>query len=485
MSALWSRLQKVSPVWLTLFASVLLSLIAISGEATVGKDAAFYLDVAKDASEHGWVAAQERFNWPWFALLLAWSHAVTGFSLEFLAYGWCVLFMAGTCALLVDSVRREAPQAVWWAVLVVLSMPAFNQFRSDILREFGFWFFIALSLWLALSWRAEGGWLRLLALLLALVCAALFRLEALFVVGALALWQLPGLFRADARSRALQLYSLLLGLAATGSLALLLLVKLYDFPTWRLVYYAMLLSPERLFASFNTFAANVADSMMYKFSRDDAGQILFFGIVVNLAYQVLKLFGPYALLLLNKGSWINMTGALRQFSLFGWSALLYFFVLLLFFVQEQFTTSRYVSLMNWLLMPVAALLAYQFAQRCPRLGKVLVAIALLVMLANVVSTGAKKTHYVEAGHWLKEHVSADANIYYDDLRVSYYAGFGYPLEKAVSLNTAWEAPQEYDYLLIEAGGDEPELLAWLAEHQLKVLASFANRRDARILVIGR
>src|SRR5690606_22422417 len=218
MQVIFTRLSRLSPVWLTFLASLALSLVAILGVAPVGKDAAFYLDIARQVSEQGAGAAQDRFNWPWFVLLLAGSHKYLGLPLEWAAYLWCVFFLAGTCALLVDVVRRRAPQAVWWAVLVVLAMPAFNEFRNDILREFGFWFFSALALWLALNWAERGGWWRALVIFPAILGAVLFRLEAVLLLPALALWQLPGLFFRERRAQILQLYALLGLLAVLGGL---------------------------------------------------------------------------------------------------------------------------------------------------------------------------------------------------------------------------------------------------------------------------
>ena len=229
MQATYFRLNRISPVWFAFLASLLLSLIAVLGVVTVGKDAAFYLDIAKQASEQGVGVAQERFNWPWFVLLLAGSHKYLGLPLELAGYLWCALFMAGTCALLVDVVRRRVPEAAWWACLVVLAMPAYNQFRGDILREFGFWFFCVLTLWLALRWQQGGGWLRLLLIFPAALAAALFRLEAVLLLPALALWQLPALFDSIRRKRALQLYLFLTLLAAAAGLALYALIRCKDF----------------------------------------------------------------------------------------------------------------------------------------------------------------------------------------------------------------------------------------------------------------
>lgn len=478
----WAVILQHAPVRVTLLASLMLSLLAILGVATIGKDAAFYLDTARQVSEQGVIAAQ-RFDWPWFVLLLAGSHKYLGLPLEFAAYLWCALFLAGTCALLVDVVRRRAPQAVWWAVLVVLAMPAFNEFRNDILREFGFWFFSALTLWLALNWAERGGWSRALVIFPAILGAVLFRLEAVLLLPALALWQLPGLFFRERRAQILQLYALLGLLAVLGGLTLAALLSLYNLPVYRIVSYVNLLNPLRLIESFNVFASQFGDSMINKYSRDDAGQIVFFGLLAALLIKFVQLLGPFALLLLDRASWRKMASAIRCFGPFGWAMVLYVLVLLVFFIQQQFINSRYVSFLNLLAVPLVAVLLASLAERHPRLGRAFLVLALLVMIANVVSLGAKKTHFVDAGQWLAQNTPASATIYYDDGRIAYYAGRGYPFSPPQQ--AALEQPEAFDYLLIEADVDEPWLLEWLAQKQLRVLARFANRKDDAVLVIGR
>ena len=144
------RPLRIPPVVLAFAGSLLLHLVAISGTVIVNRDAALYLHIARQVVELGPGAAQAHFDWPWFSLLIAGTHVLLGLPFETAAYLWCVLFMGGTCALLVAICQRYVAGSGYWACLVVLSIPACNQLRDDILREFGFWFFCVLALWLAL-----------------------------------------------------------------------------------------------------------------------------------------------------------------------------------------------------------------------------------------------------------------------------------------------------------------------------------------------
>lgn len=474
-----ARIVDKYPVRLAFWSSLLLSLIAVMGTATVGRDAALYIDIAQQVSEHGPSVAWKNFDWPWFSFLLAGTHLVLRLPLELSAYLWCGLFLAGTCALMVDCVRRRSPDTTRWACLVVLAMPAVNSFRNDIIREYGFWFFCTLALWLALRWQDRGGWLRAALIHLAIVAGLFFRLEAVLLFLALGLWQLPNLWSPTHRSRFMQFALLpVIGLFAA------LVSGAFLAP--RLMLYMEMITPRNVFASFQMLSEQFGNSLVNKYSRDEAGRIIFFGILASLSISFVKLMGPFAVPFVLRRNWGALSVYWRDYRPFAWAALLYAVVLVLFFIKEQFMNTRYVSFLNLLFVPVLAMGLSAFARQFPRGCKALVVLGLLVMLSNVLSFGAGKTHYIEAGHWMAAHVEPGESAYFEDGRISYYAGRGYVLplltrEEAMSAQHAGE----YRYFLIDAKEGEPWLSAWLAEHNLRILAHFANRKGATVLVIGR
>lgn len=476
----FSRIVSTSPVRIAFVASVLLSIIAILGVATIGRDAALYLDIASKVAEGGPGVAWA-FDWPWFILLLAGTHVVLHLPLEWCAYLWCTLFMAGTCALLVDCVRQRVPEAAGWACLVVLAMPAINQFRNDIIREYGFWFFCCLALWLVLRWQARGGWLRAGYVHVAIVAAMLFRLEAVMLFAAFGLWQLTGLRRRENWSRFVQFAALpLVGLVVGGGV----LAVHGGVSSTRLDYFMGMLDPQRIFSSFSQLSQQFGDSLAQKYSRDDAGLIIAFGMAATLLLKFVSLAGPFSLPFLQRYTWRSVAVWLREFQPFVWAGLVYLVILMLFFITQQFMISRYMSFLNVLVVPLLAVGAMLFARRFPRMGKALLVLGLLVMLSNVISTGARKTHYVEAGHWIAEHIDAKAPVYYEDGRISYYAGRGYPLLLPRELALAPQQIVQFRYFALEERADAPWLATWLETNQLRVLASFQNRKKATVLVIG-
>jgi hypothetical protein len=423
--------------------------------------------------------AWAHFDWPWFSILLALTNRFLLLPLELSAYLWCGLFFAGTSALMVDCIRRRSPELAGWACLIVLAMPAVNAFRNDIIRECGFWFFCTLALWQALRWQALGGWIRAGLIHLAIVAAALFRLEALLLLPALGLWQLPGLWRSGQRTRLLQF-------ALLPAIGLLVASAFGFFMSARFLLYLDMIAPQGVYESFQMLSEQFGNSLINKYSQDEAGRIVFFGLLATMTITFVKLMGPFAAPFILRRNWGVLGVYWRDYRPFAWAALLYLVVLMLFFIKQQFMNARYLSFLNLLFVPVLAMALAAFARQFPRWTKVLVVAALLVMLSNVISTGAGKTHYVTAGRWVSAHVEPDTSAWFEDGRISYYAGRGYVLptltrEQAMSPERA----DEYRYFLIEGKGDEPWLGEWLVAHKMRIIERFANRKGATILVIGK
>ena len=483
LRAIGAGLASVSPVRLAFFGSLLLSLVAVLGVVTIGRDGALYIDIAQQISLHGPHVAWDKFDWPWFSFLLAGTHLLLRIPLEGCAYLWCALFLAGTCALMVDCVRQRIPQAGYWACLVMLGMPAVNQFRNDIIREFGFWFFCTLAIWLAMRWETRGGWRGAALVHLAVLGATLFRPEALLLIASLMAWQVPGLRHAEGRKRFAQLLALpLLGALVLGAA----FVLKGGWHLARLDYFLGLVEPGSLFASFKQLSQQFADSLINKYSADEAGRIILFGLAASLLIKLVHLMGPFALPFLQPRQWRGLALYWQAFRPAAIVALLYLAVLMLFFVRLQFMNGRYLSFVNLLLVPLLALVLYSWAEQFPRLARWFVALGVLMMLANVISFGTPKTQYVQAGQWVGEHVPASASVYYEDGRIAYYAGRGYPLsdltrEAAMAPGSA----EHYQYFVVESGKHDAWLEQWLKAGDRRVLASFANRKGDRMVIIGR
>ena len=477
-SRLVTRLSR-SPAGVTFLLSLLLSLIATLNAGTVGSDAALYLDIAQIFTEEGWQATYRQFDWPWFSILLAVLHGVTHIPLELLAYGVCALLMAGACALMVRFLAGRVPELGWWACLVVLSVPAFNDYRGEILREYGYWFFAVLALTLCASWAERRGWLRVAAVYAAIMAAMLFRLEALFLAVAVCTWQLLSIRCLDDLRRAAELLFFPLAGSVLALLLYMLFAEAADLP--RVSNFLMLLNPGELFESLQQMSAQFADSMISRHSREDAGKIVLFGVIATLLFKFWQGLGPFAVLIFYRQGLGQIIG---RFQPFGWACFFYFIVLVLFFLQTQFVSGRYISMLGWLAVPFVAFLAMTFAHRYPRSSKVLAVVNVLVMLANVVSLSPTKTHYKDGAQWVAEHVPPSAAVYFQERRMYYYAGRRIepvlPVDQVIG-----SAASGFDYFVLEFAAADPRLADFLTRERLHALISFENSGGEVVTIFAR
>jgi len=477
------RLLLPNPVYLTFVVSLVLSAIAVWFNPVIAKDTAFYFDVAQTFNQYGLRAAFEEFDWPWLSVLFGMTHMLTGLPWETIGRLWTAFFMAGSCALMVSLIARRAPQTAWWAVLVVLAMPAFNQFRGDMLREHGAWCLSVLAMWLAFVWDARGGWARALAMQIAVLGAALFRLEVIVLMPAFVLWRLLQLREPYGVLRLMQAVLLPVLAIFCGVAAVLWLDAV---PMSRVhTYYSYLLDPKVFFVDFASVSQRFGD-MLPKWSQDETGTILVFGFLGVLILRFVRLLGLFAVPFLSYETWQVWRTYWQRFMPMVLTLTLYFCVLTLFFFKHLFINSRYSALLNLMTMPLAVLATHSMASRFPRTARLWLVAGVAMMLVNVISLSAKKTHYIDAGNWFAQHVERfDDDIYFDDHRIAWYAGWGYrgaPLTRESALG---EASADVRYYALETKPDEAWLTDWLARHPgRRVLAQFANRKGATVVIIG-
>lgn len=462
------------PEIVALLGSVLLSLIAIFGVVTIGKDAALYMDVSKNIDKQGLGVLFDRFNWPWISLLIAYTHKLTGLGYETSAYFYSVLFMSGVSFLIVLIVKRQAAGAAWWAVLIVLSVPVFNSFRYEIIRETGFWFFIVLAVWIMESSKPLS-WARAIAFQLVVACAIFFRFEAVFMVLAGSLYCFLEYRKHGVRkSIVVQLKIGWIYLLALFALLVVFMSLDHD-KTSRIQQQIMLMNPVLIYSSFMDTSEIFADTALRKWSYSDAPRMLLAGILFALIYRLVVYTGIVSALLFDRTSRRELISQLCDFRINLIAAALYFLILFVFFVQVKFVNSRYMTLLVLLLLPAIIVVASKFFAKHKKWRRLFIVVSVLVAISNVVSLGDKKTHYIEAAQWVRDNTSVNASIYYEDARIQYYAGRGYGAHHSgdVSLISGKDR-RNYDYFIVENSKAADE--SYYNSLGFEVIISFSSKK---------
>lgn len=466
----------IKPETVVLVLSVVLSLIAISGVVTIGKDAALYMTIAQDIDEHGLFVMFDRFDWPWISLLIAYTHKLTGMGYETAAYFYSVLFMAGLSLFTVLTVKRQEPEAVWWAVLLVLSVPAFNGFRDEIIRETGYWFFAVLAVW-AIQPAQELSWKRGVLFQVAVVAAMWFRFEATFLAAAGALYGLLVYRKSGVKNIILMQVKIGWVFLAGWILFLAALPMLDPAKLSRIYSQISMFDPVSLYYSFIQTSDIFAREALLKWSYSDAPKMLLAGIFFILVFRALTYVGIGSVFFISRDFRQNFRQQLPRFGMNTVAAGFYFLVLFLFFVQNKFVNSRYMVLLVLLLLPVLIVSASRFFREHRKWGKVFLAFSICVALSNVISLSDKKTHYIEAAQWVRDSARQDASIFYEDARVQYYAGRGYDAHQIKGVEKLTNAERrKFDLFVVEYGKETP--IEYFDSFGFSVVEHFSSKNKA-------
>ncbi|MCK0507044.1 hypothetical protein [Aromatoleum anaerobium] len=471
--------RRIDPAPAAFIISLALSAIAVGGSSELNRDGMLYVDTARVLTLGGLDSGLARFDWIVLPALIAGLSTLTGLGFESAGYLLMALLMAGTCAMLVQCPRRLFPETAWAACLVALALPAFNEYRDHILREFGFWFFSLVAFWLALRWVDRPRWSLALAEQLAVAGAMAFRLEAAILYPALWWWQ----FRTAQRDNVASPLAF-----SSGRHALMLgVVPGLVLLMWMLTYMSGLFELSGRAASylhsvnvgakmelFTQQAARLADVVLNDLSRDEATYILFFGLLSMIPVKFAAMSGIFLVPLVFGFLHRSPAALLARWQPFGWAFAAYLLILAAFVTDRFFVTGRYASFLNMLAVPLFAAGLVCMMERWPRWRPWLVAIAAVSMLANVISLSPAKRQYAEAGAWLKARQPDAARVYIESRRVSYYAGRGFlrtPMERAVALEDL--AGERFDLFVLEhEAADEAALGSFVQGHQLILVTKF-------------
>ena len=480
---------------LLIAASCALSALAILRDPIINDDGVFYLMLAHEAADKGIAAAFALFELPFYAILIAGLHQLSGLSLLASAH----LLDAALLALLVLSFTRFAAQLCGerelapWIALLVLLFPLLNEYRSFVLRDFGFWALMVSALLPLLRYQATLRWRHGLGWALLGAAAAAFRPEALVYMALLPLSCLQGETLATRLMNAARLY------ACMGLLALVPLLVLARFD--------MLQAPlDALAGTLDSLAANIADGFAGATARYAdtvldrrvgalAPVSLAAGLMTVLALKFAAALGLVYCVLLGWGIAAGRAGlpsvARGTWRVLAASSLL---IVVTFVLAHQFVAERHL-VMPCLLALVPAALALRSladsARRERRQGAfhLVLGIAIALLAADgLVSFGTRQDYRHQAIAWMQGQLPEDARVFSNDRTLAYYSGGHFDwneVSEGDALIAARHAPLTgVEYWILHRDRRDPARDAALAAYapRLASLARFDNGHDARIEV---
>lgn len=434
--------------------------------------------------------------WPFYSMLIFAIAHVTHLSIvsaTFLldgVFSFISVMMFVAIVHSVTSVRR----VVWLSLIVILLPHEFNALRTEVLRDHGFWAFYLISIWYFLHFFRHKTLSNALCWAIALCVATLFRIE-----GAVFLLLLPLLawteFGITRKERLIAFLKLNTVTMVCGSFIAgwVLFHPGQSLGRINELQYQLLHGVSGVIHTYQQAAHALGQSVLSIYSAKDASLVLFLmllswypvSVAINLSwvYAILVVYAWYQ-------KFLPSESALRR-TLWGYVAV-NVIVTGLFLVQNLFLTKRYLialslTLMFWVPFALERLIQQWSVRKWP----VIAAVFFIAFYAvgGIFSFGYSKQYLRDAGVWLSKNTPERANIYSNNLQISYYMNrFGPMLFiKARQFSDVNQIDHEkwrqYDYVVLRTSGHHKEVIAKITSDISKPpIKTFMNKRGDGVVI---
>lgn len=479
------RLGDSSPIWAAFFGSLVLSWVALQGSGTLNNDGITYVEAARGFVTNGYTGLFSTFDWPLLSLMMAGLGNLAGVSFESAGHSINALFLAGMCALMVDLVRQRHPEATWVACLVVLSIPGINGYRDQLLREYGCWFFSVLAFWFAIRWEQAGfRWREALLCQGSLILALLFRFEAALFFPALAFWQLFSAARGERVGRLLKIG--FLPIAAGSILVIAYVIGVFAIPA-RLMEYLHAVDTSDASRLSQQAAKLIESGILPKYSKDEAGYILFFGLLAVVPLKFISTLGVFSIPFFYPFIGRPLREPVDRWMPLVWAFLAHLIALAGFAVYKLFVLARHAGPLALLAVPVVADGILLLLKRFPRWKLAIIAASLLTMAANVITSGPGHLHVREAGLWIEQNIQESDRVFVEDPKVTYRAGWRRTALRVMPMSRqeieGAVAEGRFDTLVLSQARKKPSIEPWLARNGWTVMRRFENGAGDAVVVV--
>ncbi len=412
------------------FLSLLISLWLFASRDIISRDATLYIEAAQAFHSGGIGATFAVWRWPFYPIMIAVVHKLTGLGFEHSALLLTILFetiISITFVKIYSKVAFDGAR-LWVAMLFILTFVALSGYKAEILRGHGFWAFMLIAIYQFIIYFQTRSKVSAMLWQLSVLIAALFRPEAV-VFAALA----PLYFLFSRSGLLVEKIKQLLTLNSIFLPAGLLLITFLLFSGQsqnallnNLPVMFEYFSPEMVFQNFNAAADNFVKHVLpFDYSARYSHLILASGLLSMLLFKLLN-----NLTFVYTGIWL--TGSYK-----GWirlkpeSRIIYYFAFIAFLILGVFITSRLFvsSRYTVLFLLIMGLIIAQYidclftilCQQKRRIGIVIFSLFIAAQfIDSVVSTGAKKLPIKQGAEWLNQHIEPGEKIACNEARYAYY-----------------------------------------------------------------
>jgi hypothetical protein len=480
--------QNLSVYLAAAVASILLSLWQIAGVQQINHDAVYYLLAIQGDTD----AIRQIGNWLFYSRLIETTALLTGLAPEQAA--WTLNTLLDTLVVLaflrlvqeLGGTRRS----LLWAALIILSLPYFNDNRSEIIRDHGYWAFSLIAMVFYLRLFRGFAWKHVLGWNLAMFTALLFRVEALVFLVTMPFGLLASRAGSLRNTAGVLAPVAILGLAF--SLGLLFSSGMQN----RLV--DSLASIQTLFQTFTASiphkAALLRKGVVPEFSQSMAETTLYLAVLWSILKDLISSMSWLYFGILIFRRWFPAAALPPDYPRILWIyGMLTAGVLFLHGAQHFIMVARYTLALALMLLPIVVFSLDELHRRYReenRGGALLAAVLLgiLVLLGDSLhGSSTPKTYILQAAEWARMNIPDRSRIItdYHRERVSWYSNrnSGKQLEfQRFKPGKTWL--KDFDYAFVRSGRKmaESRLYQVLSERGLEPVTQLKPEQGSGVLI---
>ena len=181
LDSIKERLSELLPMWLLIILVAIWS--AVIQDGYINRDGLLYLKQAYLIAEGSWKEGLALYPWPFFSILIAIVHKITGLHLQVLAhavdlalFGIAAWFYLKTLQLIYSKEK----QIIFYGGIILLSfIPIMDDYVGMVLRDQGLWAGCMMGTYFYFRYLSKKNYVNNLMWQLSFVFAGLFRPEAL------------------------------------------------------------------------------------------------------------------------------------------------------------------------------------------------------------------------------------------------------------------------------------------------------------------
>ena len=479
----------------TFLASLVLSLVAYLQSDIINNDGILYVDVARAFVAGGIGDAFATFNWPLYGILIGITHQLTQLDYESAAHLLNALLIALACVAFVVTYREIARDGtrMWVAAVLILALPIVNDYRDFVIRDFGYWAFLLLTVSLFIRSTQNDSLVYAALWQLAAILAIAFRIEGAAFLAVPVIYHLVQ--ERDTRGRVRKIFRSTFVFVACGLIGLIAFSGLgvlgIEANAHTLLLWLSYVSPSAIATGLEQEAITLRQQLEYLSSTGDAVLVLASGLVALAASKVLiNAVPPYCVVAVygRYRNWLPATAGSRAVWVFFALAVAAALALV---ASRYFLSSRYtvaaVLLLSLITFAYVDRGLQKLADLPDRRWLVAAWVLIVVIFADgVISTGASKRAIKTGSQWALQELERTTPWLCNEARLRFYTRQGCelierePLMKRLSGTGGASAPAT---LLLWVGRKDAELQHVLsAGMPLEPIKKLLNRRGDALVI---